>query len=101
MQVSHWSEVEAFAQIFFKPPERQGPADHAHMQRHLQPAVDRFKGMDDAEKQQTFWDKLNGYVKMYVFLSQIVPYGDPELEMHYSYRRFSCRTCHSTARPQP
>jgi type I restriction enzyme, R subunit len=87
-QVYHWSEVEAFAQVFYKPPERQSPADHAHMQRHLQPAVDRFRGMADSEKQQAFWDKLNGYVKMYAFLSQIIPYGDPELEMLYSYGRF-------------
>ena len=45
-QVYHWSEVEAFAQIFYKPPEQQSAADHAHMQRHLQPAVDRFKAID-------------------------------------------------------
>jgi type I restriction enzyme R subunit len=87
-QVYHWSEVEAFAHVFYKPPERQTPADHAHMQRHLQPAVDRFKGMSDTGKRQAFWDKLNGYVKMYAFLSQIIPYGDPELEMLYSYGRF-------------
>lgn len=87
-QIYHWSEVEAFAQVFYKPPERQSPADHAHMQRHLQPAVDRFRGVEDAEKRQAFWDKLNGYVKMYAFLSQIIPYGDPELEMLYSYGRF-------------
>jgi len=87
-QVYHWGEVEAFAQVFYKPPERQSPADHAHMQRHLQPAVDRFKAMEDSDKRQAFWDKLNGYVKMYAFLSQIIPYGDPELEMLYSYGRF-------------
>jgi type I restriction enzyme, R subunit len=31
---------------------------------------------------------LNGYVKMYASLSQIIFYGDPELEMLYSYGRF-------------
>jgi type I restriction enzyme R subunit len=30
-QVYHWSEVKAFAQVFYKPAERQGPANHAHM----------------------------------------------------------------------
>jgi type I restriction enzyme, R subunit len=86
-QVYHWSEVEAFAQVFYKPPERQSPSDHAQMQRHLQPAVDRFRGINDTAKQQAFWDRLSGYVKMYAFLSQIIPYGDPELEMMYSYGR--------------
>src|SRR5207237_1773116 len=27
-QVYYWSEVEAFARIFYKPPERQSAADH-------------------------------------------------------------------------
>ena len=86
-QIYHWSEVEAFAQVFYKPPERQGAVDHAHMQRHLQPAVDRFKAMADEAHRQNFRDKLAGYVRIYAFLSQIVPYADPDLEMLYSYGR--------------
>jgi type I restriction enzyme R subunit len=87
-QVYHWSEVEAFAQIFYKPTERQGASDHAQMQRHLQPAVDRFKAIPDAERREEFREKLSGYVRVYAFLSQIVPYADPELELLYSYGRF-------------
>jgi type I restriction enzyme R subunit len=87
-QVYHWSEVEAFAQVFYKPMERQGAADHAHMQRHLQPAVDRFKAIADEAKREEFREKLSGYVKVYAFLSQIIPYADRDLEMLYSYGRF-------------
>lgn len=87
-QVYYWSEVEAFAQVFYKPVERQSAADHAHMQRHLQPAVDRFKAIQDEEKRVEFRDKLSGYVRVYSFLSQIIPYADKELEMLYSYGRF-------------
>jgi type I restriction enzyme R subunit len=90
-QVYHWSEVEAFAQIYYKPVDRQGPADHAHMQRHLQPAVDRFKALekiDEQEKREEFREKLSGYVQVYAFLSQIIPYADPDLEMLYSYGRY-------------
>ena len=87
-QVYHWSEVEAFAQVFYKPTERQGPVDLAHMQRHLQPAVDRFKGITDEGKRMEFREKLAGYVQVYSFLSQIIPYADPDLEMFYSYGRF-------------
>ena len=87
-QVYYWSEVEAFAQVFYKPMERQVAADHAHMQRHLQPAVDRFKAITDEAKREEFREKLSGYVKVYAFLSQIVPYADRELEMLYSYGRF-------------
>lgn len=88
MQVYHWSEVEAFARIFYRAPDRQNPADHAHMQRHLQPAVDRFKAIEDEQLRSAFRDKLGGYVRMYSFLSQILPYGDQDLEMLYSYARF-------------
>ena len=88
MQVYHWSEVEAFARIFYRQPNRQNPADHAHMQRHLQPAVDRFKAIDDDTARTAFRDKLGGYVRMYSFLSQILPYADRDLELLYSYGRF-------------
>jgi len=86
-QVYHWSEVEAFARIFYRAPSKQNPADHAHLQRHLQPAVDRFKAMEDEEQCGEFRDKLSGYVKVYSFLSQIIPYADPDLEMLYSFGR--------------
>ncbi len=87
-QVYFWSEVEAFARIFYKPVARQGAQDHAAMQLHLQPAVDRFKAMADEPKRTEFRDKLQGYVNIYSFISQIMPYGDPHLEMLYSYGRF-------------
>jgi type I restriction enzyme R subunit len=87
-QVYHWSEVEAFARIFYRSPERQNAGDHAHMQQHLQPAVDRFRAITEEEKSSGFRDKLSGYVQVYAFLSQIVPYVDPQLEMLYSYGRF-------------
>lgn len=88
MQIYHWNEVEAFARIFYKTPAKQNPADHAHLQRHLQPAVDRFKAIIEEEQRTLFRDKLKGYVKVYAFLSQIIPYTDPDLEMLYSYGRF-------------
>ena len=40
------------------------------------------------EKREAFREKLSGYVKVYAFLSQIVPYADPDLEMLYSFGRF-------------
>ena len=87
-QVYHWSEVEAFARVFYKPVARQAAQDHAGMQLHLQPGVDRFKAMEDDAKRSEFREKLSGYVNIYSFMSQIMPYGDPALEMLYSFGRF-------------
>lgn len=87
-QVYFWSEVEAFSHIFYKPVGRQSPQDHAGMQLHLQPSVDRFKAITDESIRSEFREKLNGYVNIYSFMSQIMPYGDPALEMLYSFGRF-------------
>jgi type I restriction enzyme, R subunit len=84
-QVYHWSEVEAFARVFYRPATLQSARDHAAMQLHLQPAVDRFKAIRDDAKRSEFREKLRGYVNIYAFLSQIMPYGDPSLEMLYSF----------------
>lgn len=87
-QVYHWGDIEAFAQIFYKPLDRQSPADHGQMQKYLQPARDRFVEIEDEEARTAFRDKLSGYVKLYSFLSQIIPYVDRDLEILYSYGRF-------------
>ena len=87
-QIYHWSEVEAFAKIFYRSPEQQKAADHAAMQKQLQPAVDRFRAIPDEQKRAEFREKLSGYGRLYSFMSQIVPYADREMEMLYSYGRF-------------
>jgi type I restriction enzyme, R subunit len=87
-QVYHRSEVDAFANIFYRAPGAQKPSDHAAMQKQLQPAVDRFKSIPDEEQRREFREKLNGYTRVYAFMSQIVPYADPEMEKLYSYGRF-------------
>ena len=86
MQVYFWSEVEAFARIFYLPQEKQSPADHARMDKHIQPAVDRYDALDE-ENQEQFHEKLTAYVRFYSFVSQIIPYSDKELEMLYSFGR--------------
>ena len=85
LQVYHWSEVEAFARVFYQPIGQQSVNDHARLRFHLQPAIDRFRAMEEDELRTAFRDKLGGYVRIYAFLSHIMPWNDPELEMLYSY----------------
>jgi len=87
-QVYYWSEVEAFAKVFYKPVARQTAQDHAGMHLHLQPAVDRFRALQDETTRREFHEKLKGYVNLYSFMSQIMPWCDPALEMLYSFGRF-------------
>ncbi len=83
-QIYHLSEIEGFAKIFYKLREKQEPNDHARLNNHLNPAIDRFKVLKDEDKDE-FKNKLSSYVKLYSFISQIMPYGDPNLEKLFSY----------------
>ncbi|MCF8234040.1 MAG: DEAD/DEAH box helicase family protein [Bacteroidales bacterium] len=86
-QVYHWSEVEAFAQVFYKSIEKQTQADHARMNKHVQPAKDRYRLLEEDDK-KLFRDKLSAFVRYYAFISQLLPFSDPVMEMLYSYGRF-------------
>jgi len=87
MQVYLWSEVEGFCHVFYLPQYKQNPSDHARMEKMIQPAVDRFKSLDEDDK-EAFYEKITAYASFYSFISQIIPYSDPELEMIYSFSRY-------------
>jgi len=88
LQVYHRSEVEAFATIFYMPAQKHKAADHARLEKHVQPAVDRFRALESDDQRQAFRDKLRAYVNLYAFMSQILPWADADLEKLYSYGRF-------------
>ena len=84
-QIYHWSEVEHFAKVYFAGLGKSRPGVHARLQRLLQPAVDRFAGLSDEGARCEFRDKLSAYLRLYEFVSQIVPYADSEWEKLYAY----------------
>jgi type I restriction enzyme R subunit len=84
-QVYYETEVEAFAKVFYKP--KQTTADQAELYRWLNPAVDRFVALEE-EEQETFRNQLGAFVRLYGFLSQVMPFTDRDLEMRYSFGRF-------------
>jgi type I restriction enzyme R subunit len=86
-QVFSPGEVEGLCKVFYSPKEKQSVADQAQMYGYLNPAVDRFRALDD-EKQEEFRSALKAYVGLYAFLSQILPFGDPDLEKLYTFGRY-------------
>jgi type I restriction enzyme R subunit len=86
-QVYYKAEVEEFARVFYKPKQRQTPADHAKMNACLDPAVARFGRLDE-EKQEEFRKVLAAYRNLYAFLSQVIPFQDSDLEKLYSFVRY-------------
>jgi len=85
-QVYYIEEVEEFARIFYKSKEKQTSTDHAKMNACLDPAVNRFNNLGD--KKEEFRKALTAYKNLYSFLSQVIPFQDPDLEKLYSYIRF-------------
>ena len=62
--------------------------DQAELYRHLNPAVDRFKTLDDEDAREAFRGTLVAFVKLYAFLSEVMPFQDPDLEKLYTFGRF-------------
>lgn len=82
-------EVDRFCQIYFKPKQRQSPADHQAMNAVLDPAVDRFTHFHTQQPDEaTLWrNNLNAFRNLYAFLSQVIPYQDSDLEKRYIFLR--------------
>lgn len=80
------NEVDAFSKVYYLPPERRTPNDHSLITASLQPAVDRFNSLDQ-DLQTEFLDRLGAFVRLYGFLSQIIPYADSELEQFSGFGR--------------
>ena len=89
-QVYYRQEVERFARAFFKPKDQQHASDNATMNAALDPAVDRFKDMDE-EPAEEFRKRLQAYCSLYGFLAQVVPFSDAELEKLFAFGKMLLR----------
>jgi type I restriction enzyme, R subunit len=85
-QVYNQSEVDAFSKVFYKPGS-VSVRDQGRLYAYIDPAVDRYKQITE-ELQDEFKKSLTSFVRLYSFLSQIMPFQDVELEKLYSYGRF-------------
>ena len=82
-------EVERFCAVYFKPRQRQSPADHQAMNAALDPAGSRFATLlKENETEAEAWRrKMYAFRDLYGFLSQVIPYQDSDLERLYVYLR--------------
>jgi type I restriction enzyme R subunit len=86
-QVYYTAEVAEFCRVFYKPKPHQTTADHAQMNACIDPAVSRYREVEDEDREE-FRKTLVAYRNLYAFLSQIIPFQDSDLEKLYSYIRF-------------
>ena len=74
-------EVDSFACAFFSEKTKQ-----QQLYALLNPVVDRFTAATEDE-QEGFRSELMGYIRLYAFLSQIIPFEDAYLEKLYVFAR--------------
>lgn len=83
----YWTqEVEDFARTFFKAGKDKA-GDQGLLHRAIDPAVGRFKQEPEEERREEFRHLLDTFVRQYGFLSQIIPFADPDLEKRYAFLR--------------
>ena len=90
-EVYYEQDVERFARAFFKPKAKQRESDNAAMNAALDPAIDRFKALDD-EPADEFRKRLQAYCNLYGFMAQVVPFSDADLEKLYAFGKLLLRS---------
>ena len=84
--VTQPEEIEAFARAFFQPRGASSARNHAALNAAIDPAVERVRAKS-SEEQAEYKHLLAAYLRLYSFLSQIMPFTDAELEKFYAYGR--------------
>lgn len=85
----YWNqEIEAFANVYFDPATKlNNPKQQKYLYSFTDTSIDRFRAIEDEEKQDEFKKGLRSWTNLYSFLSQIMPFIDVEFEIFYAYAK--------------
>lgn len=87
-QVYWEQEIDAFANVYFDPTTKLNhPKQQKYLYSFTDPAVDRFRAIEEEDKQEEFKKGLRSWTNLYAFLAQIMPFVDPEFEKFYAYAK--------------
>jgi type I restriction enzyme, R subunit len=86
-QLFSQKDVNQWCEIWFRPKTSLTGKEHQKLNSLLDPIVDKYQQLIDPEKEQ-FKNQLTSFRNLYLFLAQIIPYQDSELEKLYAYGRF-------------
>jgi type I restriction enzyme R subunit len=91
-QIFRQSEIDAFANIYFRPVQTHGRAsqsikDQSRLYAFIDPAIDRFKAIEKEDEKDEFKKSLRTWTNLYSFLAQIMPFQEPEFEKFYAYAK--------------
>lgn len=101
-QVIWDTEVDNFCNVYFKSAKAFSATEQKKLYAYMGPAVDRFKQLpienssaDPLATQSTqegFKNSVQSFVRLYSFLTQIMPFSDVGLEKLYTYSKFLLRS---------
>jgi type I restriction enzyme R subunit len=98
-QVVSRDEVESFATVFYSQKKDLTGADNKAMNAIVDRARARFDALTE-DGQNDFRDAIGSYVSLYSFLSQIMQFGDSDLEKLYAYaRKLEAKLPHDARKP--
>lgn len=92
------TEIDNFCNVYFKSARALSVAEQGKLYAYVDPAVDRYKQLpvesskDDVinteSTQEGFKNTLQSFVRLYSFLTQIMPFTDVGLEKLFTYGKF-------------
>jgi type I restriction enzyme R subunit len=85
-QIYAQSEIDNFCRIYFGSKSVQAAREQGLLHGYLDPAASRYRNADD-EQQEDFKHLMAAFIRLYSFLSQVMPFQDAELEKMYAYGR--------------
>ncbi|SFH39192.1 type I restriction endonuclease subunit R [Pontibacter chinhatensis] len=86
-QIIWKSEVDAFCEVYFMSTDRVNAKLQKKLDAAIDPAVQRYKCMPTEEEKEDFKHTLIIYIRLYSFLTQIMPFHDMEMEKLFAYGR--------------
>ncbi len=82
----YWnSEINAFANHYFKSYGNFTNKDQARLYSFIDPAVDRFNALEEQEEKDEFKKSLRTWLNLYAFFAQIMPFKESNFEKFYAY----------------
>ena len=86
-QLFSQDDVNQWCEIWFRPKTSFTGGEHKKLNTLLDPIIENYKALQESDKEQ-FKSQLTSFRNLYLFLAQIIPYQDSEMEKLYAYGRF-------------
>jgi type I restriction enzyme R subunit len=86
-QLFSCDDVNQWCDIWFRPKTSLTGGEHKKLNTLLDPIINKYQALENPQQEQ-IRNQLNSFRNLYLFLAQIIPYQDSDLEKLYAYGRF-------------